>query len=46
MMFLLKSNHKTGEISIENEIVNGLGDGLYKIIAEINNQNKIENFLI
>ena len=40
----IKSNHKTGEISIENEIVNGLGDGLYKIIAEINNQNKIEKF--
>ncbi len=40
----VKSNHKTGEISIENEIVNGLGDGLYKIIAEINNQNKIEKF--
>lgn len=33
----VKANYKNGEIEIENEIINGLGDGIYKIAVYINN---------
>jgi hypothetical protein len=33
----IKANYKNGEIEIENEIINGLGDGMYKISVFINN---------
>ena len=33
----VKANYKNGEIEIENEIINGLGDGMYKIVVYINN---------
>jgi beta-galactosidase/beta-glucuronidase len=33
----VKANYKNGEIEIENEIINGLGDGMYKISVFINN---------
>jgi hypothetical protein len=38
----VKANYKNGEIEIENEIINGLGDGMYKISVFINNTLKNE----
>jgi hypothetical protein len=38
----IKANYKNGEIEIENEIINGLGDGMYKISVFINNNLKDE----
>ena len=36
----ITGNYETGDIKIENEIINGLGDGQYKITADVN-QNKV-----
>ena len=36
----ITGNYKTGDIKIENEIINGLGDGQYKITVDVN-QNKV-----
>lgn len=36
----ITGNYETGEIKIENEIINGLGDGQYKITVDVN-QNKV-----
>ena len=36
----ITGNYETGDIKIENEIINGLGDGQYKITVDVN-QNKV-----
>ena len=41
----IRGNHKNGEIKIENEIINGLGDGLYKLVFDINNVKILEKFI-
>ncbi len=41
----IKGNFKNGEIEVINEITNGLGDGLYKLKYNVNQNQKFEEFL-
>ena len=38
----ITGNYETGEIKIENEIINGLGDGQYKITVDVNQYKVFE----
>ena len=41
----ITGNFKNGEIEVINEITNGLGDGLYKLKYNVNQNQKFEEFL-
>ena len=41
----ITGNFKNGEIEVINEITNGLGDGLYKLTYNVNQNQKFEEFL-
>ena len=41
----INANHNNGDVKVNTEIINGLGDGLYRLVSKINDSNKSDELI-
>jgi len=41
----INANHNNGDVKVNTEIINGLGDGLYRLVSMINDSNKSDEHI-